>query len=62
MRKLKLKQANFNLSYHVCFVMISSTVVVSIIVRQQSEHTSNDQIQKALNVVKTTYRTKRKRF
>jgi len=32
-------------------IMISSTVVVSIIVRKQSEQTAHDQIQKALNIV-----------
>ncbi len=53
MRKLKLKNKLILTSLIMSvFVMISSTVVVSIIVRQQSEHTSNDQIQKALNVVK----------
>lgn len=33
------------------FVMVSSTVVVSIMVRRQSEQSSNDQIRKALNIV-----------
>ncbi|MBN1226709.1 MAG: hypothetical protein JXA79_06930 [Deltaproteobacteria bacterium] len=53
MRKLKLKSKLILTSLIMSvFVMISSTVVVSIIVRQQSEHTSNDQIRKALTIVK----------
>ncbi len=53
MKKLKLKSKLILTSLIMSvFVMISSTVVVSIIVRQQSEHTSNDQIRKALTIVK----------
>lgn len=53
MRKLKLKNKLILSSLiMVIFVMVASTVVVSIIVRRQSEQISNDQIQKALNIVR----------
>ena len=53
MRKLKLKSKLILSSLiMVIFVMVASTVVVSIIVRRQSEQISNDQIRKALNIVR----------
>jgi hypothetical protein len=52
MRKLNLKNKLILSSFVMAIlIMISSTVVVSIIVRKQSEQTSHDQIQKALNIV-----------
>ncbi len=52
MRKLNLKNKLILSSFVMSIlIMISSTVVVSIIVRKQSEQTSHDQIQKALNIV-----------
>ena len=48
--KLKSKLILISLIMSI-FVMVSSTVVVSIMVRRQSEQSSNDQIRKALNIV-----------
>ena len=53
MRKLKLKSKLILGSLiMVIFVIVTSTIVVSIIVRRQSEQVSNDQIQKSLNIVR----------
>jgi len=52
MSKFKLKSKLILISLIMSiFVMVSSTVVVSIMVRRQSEQASNDQIRKALNIV-----------
>lgn len=52
MRKLKLKSKLIAGSLiMVLFVMIASTIVVSIIVRQQSEGMSHDQVRNAVNIV-----------
>ena len=52
MSKFKLKSKLILISLIMSiFVMVSSTVVVSIMVRRQSEQASNDQVRKALNIV-----------
>ena len=63
MRKLKLKSKLILGSLTmVIFVMISSTIVVSIIVRRQSERVSNDQIHNALNIVRNDLLEKKQKI